>query len=80
MSSHQVVSGKFKIKFNLETDHRTLTWIQTMKDHNSRVMRWYLSLQPSKFKVRHRPGRQNMVSDYLSWYLVSTWPKGNVMS
>lgn len=39
-------------EFDLETDHRALTWFQTMKDHNSRVMRWYLSLQPYKFKVR----------------------------
>ncbi len=24
-------------EFNLETDHRALTWIQSMKDHNARV-------------------------------------------
>lgn len=67
-----VVPLKSKIlsprEFDLDTDHRALTWIQTMKDHNSRVRRWYLSLQPYKFKVRHRPGRQNMVADYLSRY------------
>ncbi|KAL1246972.1 hypothetical protein QQF64_034274 [Cirrhinus molitorella] len=62
-------------EFDLETDHRALTWIQTMKDHNSRVMRWYLSLQPYKFKVRHRPGRQNVVADYLSRYPNSTQPR-----
>lgn len=47
-------------EFDLETDHIALTWIQTMKDHNSRVMRWYLSLQPYKFQVWHRPGRNRM--------------------
>ncbi len=62
-------------EFDLETDHRALTWIQTMKDHNSRVMRWYLSLQPYKFKVRHRPGQQNVVADYLSRYPDSTRPR-----
>ncbi len=69
-------------EFDLETDHRALTWIQTMKDHNSRVMRWYLSLQPYKFKVRHRPGQQNVVADYLSHYPDSTRPReggGDVM-
>ncbi len=62
-------------EFDLETDHRALTWTQTMKDHNSRVMRWYLSLQPYKFKVRHRPGQQNVVADYLSRYPDSTRPR-----
>ncbi len=59
-------------EFILETDHRALTWIHTMKDHNSRVTRWYLSLQPYQFKVRHRPGPQNKIADYLSRYPVSS--------
>lgn len=61
-------------EFLLETDHRALTWIHTMKDHNSRVTRWYLSLQPYQFKVRHRPGPQNKIADYLSRYPVSLRP------
>ncbi len=58
-------------EFSLETDHRALTWLHSMKDHNARVMRWYLSLQPFNFKVRHRPGRLNVVADYLSRFLAS---------
>lgn len=61
-------------EFVLETDHRALTWIHTMKDHNSRVTRWYLSLQPYQFKVRHRPGLQNKIADYLSRNPVSLRP------
>lgn len=53
-------------EFVLETDHRALTWIQSMKDHNSRLTRWYLSLQPFRFTIRHRPGTLNVVADYLS--------------
>ncbi|XP_039862407.1 uncharacterized protein LOC120718122 [Simochromis diagramma] len=53
-------------EFELETDHRALTWIQSMKDHNSRLTRWYLSLQPFRFTIRHRPGKLNVVADYLS--------------
>ncbi|XP_078797929.1 uncharacterized protein LOC144989406 [Oryzias latipes] len=52
--------------FDLETDHRALTWIHSMKDHNNRLTRWYLALQPFKFTIRHRPGRTNVVADYLS--------------
>ncbi len=58
-------------EFSLETDHRALTWLHSMKDHNARVMRWYLSLQPFNFKVRHRPGRLNVVADYLSRFPAS---------
>ncbi|XP_024136818.1 uncharacterized protein LOC112151925 [Oryzias melastigma] len=50
-------------EFDLETDHRALTWINTMKDHHSRLTRWYLALQPYKFIVHHRPGRENTVAD-----------------
>ncbi|KAK7930573.1 hypothetical protein WMY93_006968 [Mugilogobius chulae] len=53
-------------EFDLETDHRALTWINSMKDHNGRLTRWYLSLQPFKFTVRHRKGTTNVVADYLS--------------
>nr|XP_043871756.1 uncharacterized protein LOC122760682 [Solea senegalensis] len=53
-------------EFDLETDHRALTWINTMKDHNSRLTRWYLSLQPFRFSIRHRSGKINVVADCLS--------------
>lgn len=53
-------------EFDLETDHRALTWIHSMKDHNARVTRWYLALQPFRFQIRHCPGRKNLVADYLS--------------
>ncbi|XP_048126327.1 uncharacterized protein LOC125311958 [Alosa alosa] len=47
-------------------DHRALTWINTMKNKNARVTRWYLELQPFQFCVRHKRGQQNVVADYLS--------------
>ncbi len=37
-----------------------------MKDINARITRWYLALQPFKFKVVHRPGVQMVVADFLS--------------
>lgn len=52
--------------FVLETDHRALQWLDKMKDTNSRVTRWYLSLQPFRFTIKYRPGPENVVGDYLS--------------
>ncbi len=38
-------------EFDLETDHRALTWIHSMKESQARITRWYLALQPYHFKV-----------------------------
>lgn len=51
---------------DLETDPRALMWINSMKDYNSRLTRWYLSLQPFKFIICHQAGKLNVVVDYLS--------------
>ncbi len=62
-------------EFDLEMDHRALTWIQSMKDHNARVTRWYLALTQwygYHFKIWHQPGRLNVVADYLSRFPAST--------
>lgn len=37
-------------EFDLEMDHWALTWMNSMKDHNSYFTRWYLSLQPFQFQ------------------------------
>ncbi|KAL7889579.1 hypothetical protein AOLI_G00018370 [Acnodon oligacanthus] len=42
--------------FTLCSDHAPLQWLHRMKDSNSRIMRWYLALQPFRFEVVHRPG------------------------
>lgn len=53
-------------EFVLETDHSALQWIHKMKDTNARITRWYLSLQPYRFQVRYRPGKKNVIADFLS--------------
>ncbi len=45
-----------------------------MKDHNAQVTRWYLALQSYTFKVRHCPGRKNLVANYLSRFPDNPWP------
>ncbi len=53
-------------EFTLCSDHVPLQWLHRMKDTNARITRWYLDLQPFKFKVVHRPGAQMAVADFLS--------------
>ncbi len=53
-------------EFTLCSDHAPLQWLHRMKDTNTRITRWYLALQPFKFKVIHRPGMQMTVADFLS--------------
>ncbi len=51
-------------EFTLCSDHAPLQWLHRIKDTNARITRWYLALQPFKFKVVHRPGMA--VADFLS--------------
>ena len=51
--------------FVIETDHRSLEWLDRLKGHNSRLTRWSLELQPYDFKVRHRAVRDNQNADAL---------------
>ena len=53
-------------KFTLQTDHRALVWLQKIKSHNQRLLRWSLSLQDFDFQIQHIPGKLNIVADSLS--------------
>ncbi|KAL5497626.1 hypothetical protein EMCRGX_G014134 [Ephydatia muelleri] len=52
--------------FTVETDHRSLVWMDKLKDSNSRLTRWSLSMQPFNFTVVHRAGQANGNADALS--------------
>ena len=52
--------------FTVQTDHRALVWLDKLKDTNSRLSRWSLSLQQYKFTVTHCPGVSNGNADALS--------------
>ncbi|XP_053872984.1 uncharacterized protein LOC128831041, partial [Malaclemys terrapin pileata] len=54
------------VPFTLVTDHSALQWLGRMKDHNMRLQRWYLALQPFAFTVRHRAGKEHANADFLS--------------
>ena len=53
-------------KFVIQTDHRSLIWLDRLKEKNARLTRWSLSLQSYMFTVTHRAGAANGNADALS--------------
>ena len=53
-------------EFILETDHKPLVYIKSMKNANDRIMRWALALSVYRFRIVHLPGAENVGADYLS--------------
>jgi RNase H-like domain found in reverse transcriptase len=51
-------------EFVLETDHRNLVWIESSLVPI--VVRWRVLLQSHTFQIRHIPGKDNTVADWLS--------------
>jgi len=47
-------------------DHASLQWLIKQKELTSRLARWEIKLQGFSFKISHRSGSQNVVSDSLS--------------
>ncbi|KAK3877958.1 hypothetical protein Pcinc_017360 [Petrolisthes cinctipes] len=53
-------------EFILEVDHKPLTYLQTSRGKNDRLLRWALNLQAYKFRVIHVAGTDNIGADLLS--------------
>ena len=60
---HKYIYGT---SFVLETDHKPLTYLQSMKNSNDRILRWALLLQNYHFRLDYIKGSDNIVADYLS--------------
>jgi hypothetical protein len=50
--------------FVIETDHANLQWMETSEV--PKVVRWRVYLQSFTFSLRHIPGKQNLLADWLS--------------
>ena len=50
----------------VQTDQTALEWLNRLKDNNTRLTRWSLSLQPFEFTVNHQAGMANSNADTLS--------------
>lgn len=48
------------------TDHNPITFLETMKSHNQRLLRWALCLQKFPLKILHIKGSCNIIADALS--------------
>ena len=52
--------------FIIETDHRSLEWLDRIKHTNARLTRWSLFLQSYSYSVKYRQGTVNGNADGLS--------------
>lgn len=52
--------------FIIETDHKPLVWLFSLKDANSRLMKWRLRLEEFDYKILYKKGKENLVADALS--------------
>ncbi len=48
------------------SDHNPLVFLSKMYNHNQRLMRWALMVQPYNLDIRHKRGSENVVADALS--------------
>lgn len=48
------------------SDHNPLTFLQSLRSPNQRLLRWAILLQPYSLEIRHIRGRDNVMADALS--------------
>lgn len=53
-------------KFKICTDHRPLVWLMSLKDPNSKLMRWKIKLDEFNFEIEYKKGALNSNADALS--------------
>jgi len=52
--------------FTIVTDHRPLTWMFSVKDPSSRLLRWRLLLEEYDYMIAYKAGKKNVNADALS--------------
>lgn len=60
-------------KFIIRSDHRPLKWLFSIKDADSKLLRWRLKLNEFDFDIEYTPGKLNNVADLLSRINIITW-------
>lgn len=56
----------YGVKFKIRTDHRPLTWLMSLKDPNSKLMRWRIKLDEYTYEIEYKKGTLNSNADALS--------------
>ena len=59
----------YGVEFLLETDHKHLSYMQTAKVLNPRIMRWAMKLQPYRFRIIAIRRQEKLGPDYLNRYI-----------
>lgn len=62
----------FGRKFKIITDHKPLKWLISLKEPNSRLIRWKLKLEEFEYEVVHKQGKMNTNADALSRVQINT--------
>jgi hypothetical protein len=60
---HQYLYGK---QFTVYTDHLPLTWLLNKKNPHHRLERWLLRLSLYNLVIAYKPGKENLIADFLS--------------
>lgn len=53
-------------KFKIVTDHMPLKWLMSLKEPNSRLVRWRLKLEEFDYEIEYKRGKKNTNADALS--------------
>lgn len=56
----------FGRKFTIHTDHQPLQWLFSIKEPNSRLVRWRLKLEEYDYTIKYKKGANNGNADALS--------------
>lgn len=57
----------FGNKFTIQTDHKPLKWLASIKEPNSRLLRWKIKMQEFNYdEIKYIKGKTNHVADALS--------------
>ena len=60
------------LSFKVITDHKSLLYLDKMKNSSSRLTRWALTLQPFVFDIIHRVGTLHGIADGPSRMIIRT--------
>jgi len=52
--------------FAIHTDNRAITYFSSMKNTNSKLMRWAMRIQEWSPSITHIKGKDNVAADFLS--------------
>uniref|UniRef100_A0A1B6DI21 RNA-directed DNA polymerase n=1 Tax=Clastoptera arizonana TaxID=38151 RepID=A0A1B6DI21_9HEMI len=56
----------FGRKFKVYTDHKPLQWLFSVKEPNSKLLRWRLKLEEFDYEIKYKNGKLNKNADALS--------------